>query len=122
MKTYNDYDWIYDAPSAQAAGVTLPYSGFQGFAYMADSSFPQVAALYSPLYYVGSPLGNSRFDSFTVEVNRRVAPGLSMNLSYGLEHQASDVDSYFGDFQETWVTCPYSYCVQVSEQPKLLRQ
>jgi hypothetical protein len=79
---------------------------------MADSSFPQVAALYSPLYYVGSPLGKSRFDSFTAEVTRRVAPGLSTDVSYGLEHQASDIDPYYGNSAETWISgCDY-YCIQ----------
>jgi hypothetical protein len=116
MSTGNEWDWIYDAPSSKAAGVNLPYPGFQGFAYMADSSFPQAAALYSPLYYVGSPLGKSRFDSFTAEITRRMAPGLSMDMSYGFEHQASDLDPYYGNFAETWVSCDYQ-CIQDITNP-----
>jgi hypothetical protein len=112
LKAGTEWNWVSDAASAQAAGVTLPYSSFSNFAYMAESSFPQVAALYSPIYYVGSPLGKSRFDSFTAEVTRRVAPGVSMDMSYGLEHQASDLDPYYGNFAETWVSsCDY-YCIQ----------
>ncbi len=111
MKTGNDYDYISSPSEAAAAGVPNPYSGFEGFAYMADSSFPQVAALYSPLYYVGSPLGNSEFDSIVAEVTRRVAPGLSMDMSYDFERQASDLDPYYGNFEETYLGCDY-YCIQ----------
>jgi len=112
LKNGTEWNWIWDAGSAAAAGVTLPYNGFSNFAYMAESSFPQVAALYSPLYYVGTPIGNSRFDSFTAEITRRVASGLTMDMSYGLEHQASNLDPYYGNFAETWISsCDY-YCIQ----------
>ena len=111
LKNGTEWNWVWDNASAKAAGVTLPYSSFSNYAFMADSSFPQVAGLWSPIYYVGSPLGKSRFDSFTAEVTRRVAPGLSMDMSYGFEHQASDLDPYYGNFAETWLTCDY-YCIQ----------
>ncbi|MGH9588323.1 MAG: carboxypeptidase regulatory-like domain-containing protein, partial [Acidobacteriaceae bacterium] len=47
MKAGGGYDWVASPSDAAAAGVPYPYAGFQGFAYMAYSSFPQVAALYS---------------------------------------------------------------------------
>ena len=52
MNSGNDYDWVSDAPSAAAAAVPYPYSGFQGYAYQAIAPFPQVALTYGPLYYV----------------------------------------------------------------------
>jgi len=111
LKNGTEWNWIWDNASAQAAGVTLPYNGFSNYAFMADSSFPQVAETWGPIYYVGSPLGKSQFDSFAAEVTRRVAPGLSLDMSYGFEHQASDIDPYYGNFAESWQTCDY-YCVQ----------
>jgi hypothetical protein len=111
LKNGAEWDWVSDASSAAAAGVPYPYPGYSGEAFQALSSFPQVASQWSPLFFVGSPLGKSQFDSITAEITRRAAPGLSMDMSYVYERQATDVDPGYGNFQETWTSCSYD-CVQ----------
>ena len=76
------YDYIYDASSAQAAGVPYPYGGWGGEAYQAINPYPQVANTYGPVYFVNSPLGTSEYQAFVFEVTKRDAHGLSMDLSY----------------------------------------
>ncbi len=111
MKTGNQWDQVTDAASAQAAGLTYPYNGFDGWSFMIPTLFPQSAALWGPVFFVGSPLGKSQFDSFTAEITRNVAPGVSVDMSYAFQHQATNVDPGYGNFAETWNTCDW-YCIQ----------
>ncbi len=76
------YDYVSDPGSAAVAGVPYPYAGWAGAAYQAINPYPQVADTYGPVYFVNSPLGSSAYHAFVLEVSKRNANGLSMDLSY----------------------------------------
>jgi hypothetical protein len=92
-------DWVSDQGSAQAAGVPLPYQGWQHFAYSALTQFPQVANAWSSIYAVGPPIGRSGYNAFTVEVTKRGKQGLAMDLSYNHFRSTGNVCDAF---QEEW--------------------
>lgn len=94
-------NWISNAGGAAAAGVIYPYSGFSGSAYFAMTPYPQVAATYGPLFYVGTPLGNSDYQSLQISLTKRTAHGLSLQGSYVLSSTHGDVDT---SFSELWGT------------------
>ncbi len=104
LQSGNEWSWVWDATSAAAAGVPYPYAGFSNFAFMALAPFPQVASTYGPLFYVGSPLGTSAYDSFQAEIVQRTSHGLTADVSFNFAHQISDVDPNWGNFQETWTS------------------
>lgn len=91
------YDYIYDAGTAQAAGVSYPYSGWGGEAYQAINPYPQVADTYGPVYFVNSPLGTSEYQAFVFEVTKRDANGLSMDLSYTGSRSTGNSSTAFVD-------------------------
>lgn len=95
------YDWVWDAPSAAAVGVPWypanPYGAYM--AYQAMSKFPQVSMLYGPLYYVGTPKGESSYDALQIEVTKRAARGLMTDLSYIYSKARGDVVT---NFDELW--------------------
>jgi hypothetical protein len=93
--------WISDASGAASAGVSYPYSGFSGSAYFAETPFPQVAATYGPLYYVGTPLGNSDYKSLQISLTKRATHGVSLQASYVLSAAHGDSDT---SFSELWST------------------
>lgn len=93
----NFYDWVTDSASAAAAGVPYPYPGFAGFAFQAIAPYPQVTAEYSPIYYVGTPTGQSGYDSMVVEVVKRAGSGLTMDFNYALSRSVGDVLTNFGE-------------------------
>lgn len=95
------WNWVSDPASAAAAGVTYPYAGFAGSAYMAITPSPLVATSYGPLFVVGAPVGNGTYKSLQVMVKRNASNGLSMMASYVLSATHGDTDT---SFQELWAT------------------
>jgi hypothetical protein len=93
----NFYDWVTDSTSAAAAGVPYPYAGFQGFAFQAIAPYPQVTTLYSPIYYVGTPIGQSGYDSLVLEVVKRAGQNLTLDMNYTLSRSVGDVLTNFGE-------------------------
>ena len=92
-------DWVSDQASAAAAGVTLPYDGWQHFAYSALMQYPQEASNWGSIYPVNPPIGRSGYNAFTVEVTKRGKNGLSMDLSFNHWHSTGNVCDAF---QEEW--------------------
>jgi Carboxypeptidase regulatory-like domain len=92
--------WIWDAPSAAAAGVPFPYAGFSAYAGMALQPFPHVAATtWGPIYNVGANRGVSRYDSLQLQLTKRTSKGLTGQFSYVYSRARGDVDN---NFDETW--------------------
>lgn len=105
-------DWVSDQGSAQAAGVPLPYQGWQHFAYSALKQFPQADMNWGPIFAVNPPIGRSGYNAFTVEVTKRGKNGLAMDLSYNHFRSTGNVCDAF---QEEWwygpcnLQNPYQY-------------
>jgi hypothetical protein len=96
-----EWNWVSDASSAAAAGVPYPYPGFAGTAWMAITPYPQAAAGWGPLFFVGSPLGSTRYHALQFTANKRSSHGVSAATSYVLSRQRGNLDSVF---QERWGT------------------
>jgi len=79
----------------QWATVTEP--GFTGFGWASVAPFPNVAATFGPLYYVGSPRGNTDYQSLQLSVRKKTTRGLSLLASYNLSSSHGDVDTAFED-------------------------
>jgi hypothetical protein len=79
----------------QFAWVTKP--GFQGFGWASVAPFPNVAMTFGPLFYVGSPLGDTDYQSLQLTVKKRAAHGLSMLANYNLSSSHGDADNAFED-------------------------
>src|SRR6202044_1929417 len=71
--------------------------GFPGVGWASVAPFPNVAATYGPLYCVGSPLGNTDYQSLQLSVKKRTTHGLSLLASYNLSSSHGDVDDSFED-------------------------
>lgn len=97
--------WVFDAGSAEAAGVPYPFPGFSGYAGMAVLPYPQVAHCgwewcpWGPLIYVSSPLGDSSYNSLQVDLTRRVSAGIAANVSYTFSKTKGNTETLF---DETW--------------------
>ncbi|HZW92749.1 MAG TPA: carboxypeptidase regulatory-like domain-containing protein [Candidatus Eremiobacteraceae bacterium] len=79
----------------QYATVTKP--GFTGPGWASVAPFPNVAATFGPLYYVGSPRGNTDYQSLQLSVRKQTARGLSLLASYNWSSSHGDVDTAFED-------------------------
>jgi carboxypeptidase family protein len=79
----------------QYAIVTKP--GFTGLGWASVAPFPNVAMTYGPLYFVGSPRGNTDYQSLQLTVRKRTTHGLSLLASYNLSSSHGDVDTGFED-------------------------
>jgi outer membrane receptor protein involved in Fe transport len=96
----NPFAWVSDQASATAAGVPYPYAGFSAYAGMALQPFPHVAGqTWGPVYYVGSPLGQSGYNSWQVSFTRRMSQGLAAQGSYNFAKATGNVET---GFDETW--------------------
>jgi hypothetical protein len=108
LQSGHEWDWVWDEASAAAAGVPYPYEGFSNYSFAALYPYPQIAANWDYLFYVGSPRGRSQYDSFQAEVVQRLSHGLTADMSYTLSHQRSTGAFNYGtagsNFQETWET------------------
>jgi hypothetical protein len=71
--------------------------GFTGFGWASVAPFPNVAMTFGPLFYVGSPYGNSDYRSLQFTVKKRAARGLSALASYNLSSSHGDTDTSFED-------------------------
>ncbi|MFB3827708.1 MAG: carboxypeptidase regulatory-like domain-containing protein [Bryobacteraceae bacterium] len=99
-QSVNPTAWISDAASAAAAGVKLPYTGFSGYAGMALQPYPHVAAVtWGPIYTVGTNLGSSSYDSFQLQLTKRLSNGLAGQASYTFSKAKGNLDTAF---DETW--------------------
>jgi hypothetical protein len=81
--------------------VTTP--GFSGFQWAALAPFPNVAATYGPLLWVGSPLGNADYRSLQFSLTQQYSHGLSLQASYNYSASHGDTDT---SFQELWWAGP----------------
>jgi Carboxypeptidase regulatory-like domain/TonB dependent receptor len=79
----------------QYATVTIP--GFTGPGWASVAPFPNVAATYGPLYYVGTPRGNTDYQSLQLSVRKQTSHGLSLLASYNLSSSHGDTDTAFED-------------------------
>jgi hypothetical protein len=112
----NEWDWVYDAPSAAAAGVSLPYSGFGGFAEAAINQFPQLASQYVTLYYVGTHLAQTNYDGLQLEGMRRTGLGFTFDMSYTLSRAIGDTGD---NFAETWTTGAFQDFSKLNQEATL---
>ena len=103
IQSGHDWDWVSDPASAAAAGVPYPYQGYSNYAFMTLFQFPQIQSTSGPLYGVNSPLGSSGYDAFQAELVQRNSHGLTADLSFTYARQISNVDSYYGNFAETYL-------------------
>ena len=94
-----EWNWVADPASAAGAGVPYPYPGFAGTAWMAITPYPQAAAGWGPLFFVGSPLGRTQYHAWQFTANKRSSLGVSAATSYTWSRQRGNLDSVF---QERW--------------------
>ena len=86
------------------AWVTKPgFNNWSGFGWMAVQPFPTVASTWGPLFTVGTPLGNSDYQSMQIALTKRVSHGLSFQASYNLSSSHGDTDTAF---EELWWAGP----------------
>jgi hypothetical protein len=112
-----EWNWVSDASSAAGAGVRYPYQGFAGPAWMAITPYPQAAAGYGPLFFVGSPLGRSTYNALQLTANKRASNGVAAMVSYTLSRQRGDVDS---GFQERWWSGPIQDVTQLDREAQVI--
>jgi hypothetical protein len=91
----SDYTALVQA-GMEWSWVTKP--GFTGFGWASVAPFPNVAMTFGPLFYVGSPDGNSDYRALQFTVRKRSRHGLSALASYTWSSSHGDVDSSFEDF------------------------
>ncbi|HWR17965.1 MAG TPA: TonB-dependent receptor [Terriglobales bacterium] len=91
--------------------------GGWGSGWMNLTPFPAVASTWGPLFYVGSPLGNSDYQSLQFSVKKRNSHGLSMQASYSLSSAHGNTDNAF---QELWWTGPLQDVYNLQEERKTI--
>ena len=103
----------YITTPAQAAALNIPYPypGWTGTAFQAIAPYPQVARTYGPIFFVNDPIGQSAYNAFILELTKRTANGLSMNLSYTLSKATGNTaDAYVDTFSASnGYQDPYNY-------------
>jgi hypothetical protein len=98
-----DYTAMVQA-GQQWAWVTKPgFNNWSGFGWAAVQPFPTVASTWGPLFTVGTPRGNSDYQSMQIALTKRASHGLSLQASYNLSSAHGDVDNAF---EELWWTGP----------------
>jgi hypothetical protein len=113
LRRGTEWNWVSDAESAAAAGVRYPYPGFAGAAWMAITPYPQAAAGWGPLFFVGSPLGRSDYKALQLTANKRGGFGLSAIASYTWSRQRGNTDTAF---QERWWSGPIQDVTRLDEE------
>jgi hypothetical protein len=102
---YNPYaNYVCSASDAAMYGIKYPYAGFCANIYAAVAPWPQLATLmdndyYDQLYFVGLPLAQTYYDSMVIDLTKRYASGLTMDLNYTLSRQEGDT---YTAFQQTY--------------------
>jgi hypothetical protein len=94
----SDYTALVQA-GQQWSWVTKP--GFSGFGWASVAPFPNVAMTFGPLFYVGSPDGNSDYRALEFTVRKRSRHGLSALASYAYSSSHGDTDTSFEDLYST---------------------
>jgi hypothetical protein len=77
--------------------ATVTKLGFTGPGWASVAPFPNVAATFGPLYYVGSPRGNTDYQSLQLSVRKQTIRGLSLLANYNWSSSHGDVDTAFED-------------------------
>ena len=108
-----EWNWVSDPSSAAVAGVPYPDPGFAGAAGMGISPYPQAAAGWGPLFFVGSPLGRSDYHALQLTATKRAAWGLSTIASYMLSRHRSNIESAF---QERWWSGPIQDVTRLDQE------
>jgi len=75
------------SPQAQAAGIPIPYAGFQGTVAQALRPFPQ----YLTIYNEGAAVNNNTYNSFQLKLQKHYANGLSFLMGYTVSKALTDV-------------------------------
>jgi hypothetical protein len=112
-----EWNWVSDSTSATAAGVPYPYAGFAGAAWMAITPYPQAAAGYGPLFFVGSPLGRSDYKALQLTANKRMSHGVTAALSYTWSRQRGSLNT---GFQERWSPGPIQDVTQLDGEARVI--
>jgi hypothetical protein len=94
----SDYTAMVQA-GQQWSWVTKP--GFSGFGWASVAPFPNVAMTFGPLFFVGSPDGNSDYQALQFTMKKRSRHGLSTLASYTWSSSHADTDSSFEDLYWT---------------------
>jgi hypothetical protein len=75
------------SPAAQAAGIPIPYAGFQGSVAQALRPYPQ----YLTINNEGSAVSTNTYNSFQVKLQKHYSKGLSFLVGYTISKQLTDV-------------------------------
>lgn len=120
--------FITNPSQAATLNITYPYSGWTGTAYQAIAPYPQVARTYGPTYFVNDPLGHTAYNAFILEVTKRSANGLSMNMSYTLAKATGNTTSAYIDtfsasngFQDPYAYRYYSRFPEAGYVPQIVK-
>jgi hypothetical protein len=103
VRSYKEWNWVWDEASAADAGVPYPYPGFSNFAGFALAPFPTVAETWGPLYFVGSPLGSQSYNALQLTLNKRRSHGFTAYASYTYSRARGNMAT---GFQERWDVGP----------------
>jgi hypothetical protein len=85
-----------NSPAARAAGIPIPYPGFNSTVQRALSPFPQYQNIYTNRGQpssVGERAGNSTYHAMTMKLDKRYSNGLTVLASYLLSKQFSDAEN-----------------------------
>src|SRR5205807_930058 len=81
-------------PNSVAAGVTIPYAGFNGNINQALRPFPQYGNFnLEDNSFTPDRSGSSTYHAMQLQVNKRMAQGLSFLVSYTVSKNITDADS-----------------------------
>ena len=81
-------------PNSVAAGVTIPYTGFSGNINQALRPFPQYGNFnLEDNSFTPDRSGSSTYHAMQLQVNKRMAQGLSFLVSYTVSKNITDADS-----------------------------
>ena len=86
---------------------------------MAITPYPQAAAGWGPLFFVGSPLGRSEYHALQLTANKQFARRVDGRGSYTLSRQRGNMDSVF---QERWSKGPIQDVTQLDQRGRRHRR
>jgi hypothetical protein len=118
LKRGTQWNWVASQADADAAGVPYPYAGWAGLALYAVFPYPDAASYWGPMFFVGSPLGKSDYNSFQFQVTKRTSHGLSMDMSYTLSSAHGNVAD---GFQEQWWAGPIQNIYDLEKEAKTIQ-
>jgi hypothetical protein len=90
-----------NSPQARAAGIPIPYTGFQGSVAQALRPYPQ----YSYIAKTEAPQGNALYHSVQLNLEKRFQTGLSFLVNYTIsKHLTNDqTDGPFGPGPNSYI-------------------